>query len=85
VPIILAILLIFLNKHSLGTSACPIYPMQKKNPGHLYLTHYLCLSVENPIFFKHQVDQKYFLYIHEVKDTWIRDLKKLVRWGFFLE
>jgi hypothetical protein len=33
VPIILAILLVFLNKHSLGTSACPIYPMQKKeNP-----------------------------------------------------
>jgi hypothetical protein len=25
--------------------------------------------------FKHQVDQKYFLYIHEVKDTYIRDLK----------
>jgi hypothetical protein len=36
---------------------------------------FLCLSVENPIFFKHQVDQKYFLYIHEVKDTCIRDLK----------
>jgi hypothetical protein len=28
---ILAILLVFLNKHSLGTSACPIYPMQKTN------------------------------------------------------
>ena len=26
---ILAILLVFLNKHSLGTSACPMYPMQK--------------------------------------------------------
>ena len=41
-PIILAILLVFLNKHSLGTSACPIYPMQKKikNPGHLYLTFF---------------------------------------------
>jgi hypothetical protein len=37
---------------------------------------FLCLSVENPIFYKHQVDQKYFLYIHEVKDTCIRDLKK---------
>ena len=37
---------------------------------------FLCLSVENPFFFKHQVDQKYFLYIHEVKDTCIRDLKK---------
>ena len=36
---------------------------------------FLCLSVENPFFFKHQVDQKYFLYIHEVKDTCIRDLK----------
>ena len=35
----------------------------------------LCLSVENPFFFKHQVDQKYFLYIHEVKDTCTRDLK----------
>jgi hypothetical protein len=31
VPIILAILLVFLNKHSLGASACPIYPMQKKS------------------------------------------------------
>jgi hypothetical protein len=30
VPIILAISLVFLNKHSLGTSACPICPMQKK-------------------------------------------------------
>jgi hypothetical protein len=30
VPIILAILIVVLNKHSLGTSACPIYPMQKK-------------------------------------------------------
>jgi hypothetical protein len=30
VPIILAILLVFLNKNSLGTSACPIYPMQTK-------------------------------------------------------
>jgi hypothetical protein len=38
---------------------------------------FLCLSVENPIFFfMHQVDQNYFLYIHEVKDTCIRDLKK---------
>ena len=25
------------------------------------------------IFFKHQVDQKYLLYIHEVTDTYIRD------------
>ena len=37
---------------------------------------FLCLSVENPFFIKHQVDQKYFLYIHEVKDAYIRDLKK---------
>ena len=37
---------------------------------------FLCLSVENPFFFKLQVDQKYFLYIHEVKDTCIRDLNK---------
>ena len=29
-------------------------------------------------FFKHQVDQKYFLYIHEVKDTCIQDLKKII-------
>jgi hypothetical protein len=44
--IILAILLVFVSKHNLGTSACPIYPMQKKkkNPGHLYLTFFvLCL------------------------------------------
>jgi hypothetical protein len=34
------------------------------------------VSVENPIFFTHQGDQKYFLYIHDVKDTCIRDLKK---------
>ena len=46
-PIILAILLVFLNKPSLGTSACPIYPMQKKikNPGHLYLTLFTGLPV----------------------------------------
>jgi hypothetical protein len=27
----------YIDKHSLGTSACPIYPMQKnkKNPSHL--------------------------------------------------
>ena len=37
---------------------------------------FLCLSVENPIFFKHQVDQKYVRYIHEVIDTCIRYLKK---------
>ena len=37
---------------------------------------FLCLSVENPFFFKHQVDPKYFLCIHEVNDTCIRDLKK---------
>ena len=37
---------------------------------------FLCLSVENPFFFfKHRVDQKYFLYIHEIKDTCIRDIK----------
>jgi hypothetical protein len=83
VPIILAILLVFLNKHSLGTSACPIYPMQKKsknswsplpnlfhrvtgNSKHTIIISeggrggrawdFLCLSVENPNFFKHQVD-----------------------------
>ena len=39
------------------------------------LSFFLCLSVENPIFFKHRVDQKYLLYIHEVKDACIRDLK----------
>jgi hypothetical protein len=49
VPIILAILLVFLNKHSLGTSACPIYPMQKKeNPGHLYLTFFTARVTGNP-------------------------------------
>ena len=38
---ILAILLVFLNMHSLGTSACPIHPMQKKkNPGHPYRTFF---------------------------------------------
>jgi hypothetical protein len=37
---------------------------------------FLCLSEENPIFFTHQGDQKYFLYIHEVKDTCRRDLRK---------
>ena len=52
-PIILAILLVFLNKHSLGTSACPIYPMQKKNnPGDLYLTFFTGLPVTlNTIIF----------------------------------
>ena len=39
------------------------------------LGFFLCLLVENAIFFTHQVDQKYCLYIHEVKDTCIRDLK----------
>ena len=35
---ILAILLVFLNKHSLGTSACTIYPMQKKNKDNILVT-----------------------------------------------
>ena len=41
------------------------------NEGGRGLWDCLCLSVENPIFFTHQVDQKYFLYIHEIKDTCI--------------
>jgi len=38
------------------------------------------MSVENPFFFTHQVEQKYVLSIHddEVKDTCIRDLKKII-------
>ena len=36
---------------------------------------FMSVSRESNLF-KHQVDQKYFLYIHEVKDTCIRDLKK---------
>ena len=39
---------------------------------------FVCLSVENPFFFKHQIDQTYFVCIHEVKNTCIRDLKKLL-------
>jgi hypothetical protein len=33
--------------YSLGTSACPIYPMQKKkkSPGHPYLTFFTGLAV----------------------------------------
>ena len=37
---------------------------------------FMSVSRESNFFFKHQVDQKYFLCIHEVKDTCIRDLKK---------
>ena len=36
---------------------------------------FMSVSRESNFFFKHQVDQKYFLYIHEVKDTCTRDLK----------
>ena len=36
----------------------------------------MSVSRESKLFFKHQVDQKYFICIHEVKDTCIRDLKK---------
>jgi hypothetical protein len=37
---------------------------------------FMSVSRESIFFFKHQVDQKYLLCIHEVKDTCIRDLKK---------
>ena len=37
---------------------------------------FMSVSRESIFFFKHRVDQKYFLYIHEIKDTCIRDLKK---------
>ena len=37
---------------------------------------FLCLSVENPIFVQASGRSKIFLCIHEVKDTYIRDLKK---------
>ena len=36
---------------------------------------FMSVSRESIFFFKHRVDQKYFLYIHEIKDTCIRDLK----------
>jgi hypothetical protein len=36
---------------------------------------FMSVSRESNFFFKHRVDQKYFLYIHEIKDTCIRDLK----------
>ena len=39
---------------------------------------FMSVSRESNFFFKHRVDQKYFLYIHEIKDTCIRDLKKLL-------
>ena len=37
---------------------------------------FMSVSRESNLFFKHRVDQKYFVYIHEIKDTCIRDLKK---------
>ena len=37
----------------------------------------LCLSVENQMFFHTSGISKICLYIHEVKDTCIRDLKKI--------
>jgi hypothetical protein len=39
---------------------------------------FMSVSRESIFFFKHQVDQNYFLYIHEVKDTCIRDIKKII-------
>jgi hypothetical protein len=39
------------------------------------LGFFMSVSRESNFFFTDQVDQKYFLYIHEVKDTCIRDLK----------
>jgi hypothetical protein len=39
---------------------------------------FMSVSRESNFFFKHRVDQKYFLYIHEIKDTCIRDLKKII-------
>ena len=39
---------------------------------------FMSVSRESNFFFKYQVDQKYFLCIHEVKDTCIRDLKKII-------
>ena len=35
---------------------------------------FMSVSRESNFFFKHRVDQKYFLYIHEIKDICIRDL-----------
>jgi hypothetical protein len=37
---------------------------------------FMSVSRESSFFFEHWVDKKYFLYIHEIKDTCIRDLKK---------
>ena len=37
---------------------------------------FMSVSRESNFFFKHRVDQKYFIYIHEIKDTCIRDLNK---------
>jgi hypothetical protein len=39
---------------------------------------FLCLSVENPFFFTHQVDQKYFVCIHEVKKYMHTRPKKII-------
>ena len=39
------------------------------------LGFFMSVSRESNFFFKHLVDQKYFLYIHEIKDTCIQDLK----------
>jgi hypothetical protein len=84
VPIILAILLVVLNMHSLETSACPIYPMQKKKNTNNFISErgrgawdfFMSVSRESSFFFKYRVDQKNFFFIHEIKDTCIRDLKK---------
>ena len=37
---------------------------------------FLCLLVENPIFIHTSGRSKIFLYIHEVKNTCIRDIRK---------
>jgi hypothetical protein len=34
---------------------------------------FMSVGRESNFFFKHRVDQKYFLYIHEIKDICIRD------------